>query len=166
MRRSTVILLSALVGLALLTPVQDAVAQQGRGNGNSAVTYQITNPRMFTVAACGEAIEITGVVEIKQVAIAQGRNDASEAWHVLGKGTGVSYTSGSEYVWRQTLLQRITGDAWGDGQYSSHTHQRTRLVGKGDAPNITFELHMHFTRNANGDFAADFYVSDASCNMH
>jgi hypothetical protein len=164
MRRSTVILIGAVVGLVLSTPVQDAVAQEGRGNGNSAVVYQVTNPRMYSVAACGEFVDIEGVVDIKQLTVARGRNNTSESWHVTGRGTGVSSTSGTEYVWHQSLLQRITGDEWNGEQFSSQTHQRTHIVGKGDAPNITFILHMHLTKNASGDVAADFYVSDATCN--
>ncbi len=163
MRRSTVILLGAIVGFALLTPVQEAVAQQTRGNGDGAVTYQVRNDRMFTVAACGEVIDIDGWVEIKRVEVARGRDDSGYAWHVNGKGDGVSFTSGAKYRWHQNTLLRIAGSEWSGEQYSSQTHTRTRLIGQGDAPNFTFNLHMHLTKNGNGEVTARFYAADVTC---
>ncbi|UCC85259.1 MAG: hypothetical protein JSW46_10250 [Gemmatimonadota bacterium] len=161
MRRSTAILLGALV--ALLAPVQDAVAQQTRGNGDGAVTYQVRNERMFSIAACGEAVDIAGWVEIKRVQVARGRDHSGVAFHVNGKGEGVSITSGAKYRWHANTLMRITGSEW-DGQYSNQTHQRIRVIGQGDAPNFTSNLHMHLTKNSNGEITTRFYVSDTTCN--
>ena len=163
MRRLTVVLLGAMVGIALLTPVQEAAAQQTRGNGDGAVTYQVRNDRMFTVAACGEVVDIDGWVEIKQVQVARGRDNSGYAWHVNGKGEGVSFTSGAQYRWHQNTLLRVTGSEWSGDQYSSKTHTRTRVIGQGDAPDFTLNLHMHLTKNASGDVTARFYTSDATC---
>ncbi len=162
MRRSTVILLGAMVGFALLTPVQEAVAQQTRGNGDGAVTYQVRNNRMFTLAACGEVVDIAGVVEIKRVEVARGRDNSGTAWHVNGKGSGESLTSGAKYSWHASTMQRIAGSEW-EGQYSSRTQQRIRIIGQGNAPNFTSTLHMHLTKNNSGQVTAQMYVSDTTC---
>jgi hypothetical protein len=158
MRRSTVILLGALV--ALMAPVQDAVAQQGNGNG--AVTYQVRNDRMFNITACGEVIDIAGWVEIKQVQVARGRDNSGTAMHVNGRGSGESLTSGAKYNWHANTLMRIAGSEW-DGQFSNQTHQRVRLIGQGDAPNYTFNLHFRLNKNSNGEVTTMFRVSDVTC---
>jgi hypothetical protein len=161
MRRSTVILLGALV--ALLAPVQDAVAQQTRGNGNGAVTYQVRNDRMFTLAACGEVIDIAGWVEIKRVEVARGRDNSGFAFHVNGKGSGESLTSGARYNWHQNTLMRIAGSEWEGNHFSSHTNTRTRLIGQGNAPDYEFTLHFHLNKNSNGEMTTMFRVSDVTC---
>lgn len=158
MRKSTVILLGAMV--ALLAPVQDAVAQQGNGNG--AVTYQVRNDRMFNITACGEVVDIAGWVEIKQVQVARGRDDSGIAWHVNGHGSGTSLTSGAKYNWNQNTMMRIAGSEW-EGQFSNQTHQRVRLIGQGNAPDYTFNLHMFLNKNSNGEVTTQFRVSDVSC---
>lgn len=160
MRRSTVILLGAMI--ALLAPVQDAVAQQTRGNGDGAVTYQVRNDQMYTLRGCGEVVDIAGWVEIKQVQVRRGRNDSGIAWHVNGRGSGEGLITGAKYNWHSNTLMRLTGSEW-NGQFSNQTHQRVRLIGQGDAPNYHFTLHMHLTKNANGDLTTFFRVLDVTC---
>jgi hypothetical protein len=161
MRRSTVILLGALV--ALLAPVQDAVAQQTRGNGNGAVTYQIRNDRMFNITACGEVVDIAGFVEIKRVEVARGRDNSGYAFHVNGHGSGESLTSGAKYNWHQNTLMRVAGSEWEGNHFSNHTNTRTRIIGQGDAPDYSFTLHTFINKNSNGEVTAQFRVLDVTC---
>jgi hypothetical protein len=162
MRRSTVILLGAMVGFALLTPVQEAVAQQTRGNGDGAVTYQVRNDRMYTLASCGDVVDIAGWVEIKRVEVARGRDNSGYAWHVNGKGSGEGLISGAKYNWHQNTLMRVAGSEW-DGHYSNQTNTRTRVIGQGNAPDYSFTLHTFINKNSNGEVTARFHVSDITC---
>lgn len=163
MRRTTHFLLGAVVGMMLLMPAQEALAQRTRGNGDGAVTYQVRNPRMFTVSECGEYIDIDGFVEIKRVQNTSRSGNSQDAWHVNGKGSGVSRTSGAIYQWKQNTLMRIAGDEWDGGAFSRRTNTRTRLIGQGNAPNYELTLHMHITKNASGEVSTYFYTSDVTC---
>jgi hypothetical protein len=157
--RKTVILLGAMVGFVLLAPVQDALAQ---GNGNSAITYNVTNQRAFTLTGCGQVVDIDARIDIKRVQVARGGDNSGFAFHVNGKGSGVSL-SGAKYNWQQNTMQRIAGSEWNGGHFESHMNTRTRAIGQGNAPDYDFSLHVHLVKNSNGQVTARYNVLDVTC---
>jgi hypothetical protein len=163
MRKSTVFLLGAMVGFALLAPAQEAAAQ-GRGNGGgSAVAYDVTNPYSATLRACGEVVQLDGWVKIKLVDQESASGNKNFAWHINGKAEGVSRTSGAQYRWNMNSLVRTNGDPTSDGHYSEHTMRRVRAIGQGDATDYMFDFHVLLNWNANGDLTANFHESNVSC---
>jgi len=161
MRKASVFLLIAVVGLALVIPTQEAAAQQTRGNGDGAVTYQVRNP-YHAVANCGaHRITIDGWVEIKRVESRSASGNSNYAWHVNGKGIGVDQF-GATYRW---LVNRLVDTHTSGASYQrvEVTNSRARLIGQGDAPNYDWTIQTHLTANANGEVSARFVNNGGTC---
>lgn len=161
MRKSSVFLLSAMVGLALVIPTQEAAAQQRRGDGDGAVTYHVRDGYQ-AVANCGaHRITIDGWVEIKVLRTGSASGNSNYAVIVNGKGMGVDQF-GATYRW---LLNRMQHDH--DSAMSAQSvdviNSRARLIGQGDAPNYDYVLQTHYTINANGEASASFHNLNATC---
>jgi hypothetical protein len=161
MRKSSVFLLSAVVGLALAIPTQEAAAQQPRSNGDGAVTYHVRNP-YHAVANCGaHRVTIDGWVEIKRVESRSSSGNSQYTWHVNGKGMGVDQF-GATYRWLVNRLQGTHTSATSD-QRVEVTNSRARLIGQGDAPNFDYTMQVHLTANANGEVTARFTNIGGTC---
>ncbi len=157
MRRTTNLLLAiGVAGLAVLAQPQAASAQS-----DDSPVLKVTGSRTFTLNACGDLIRISGPVEIMLIDQKSQGGHTNMTWHVRGNGEGVG-TSGNHYLWREnTLLStRRNGN---NPNSSTDLNLRSRVIGKGKAPNYSFTLHTHMTVNANGDMTARFSTSDVQC---
>ena len=161
MSKSSVFLLSAMVGLALVIPTQEAAAQQRRGNDDGAVTYHVRNP-YHEVANCGaHRITIDGWVDIKRVESSSSSGNSQYTWHVNGKGMGVDQFGGT-YRWLVNRLQGTHTSATSD-QRVEVVNSRARLIGQGDAPNYDWTIQTHLTANASGEVTARFSDIGGTC---
>jgi hypothetical protein len=157
MRRTTNLLLAiGVAGLAVLAQPQDAAAQ----SDNSPVV-KTEGHRTFTLNACGDLIRISGPVEIMLIDQKSQGGHTTSTFHVRGHGEGVG-SSGSHYMWRENTLlsDRRNGN---NANFVTDLNWRSRVIGKGKAPNYHFTLQSHITVNADGDLTARFYASDVQC---
>lgn len=161
MRKSSVFLLSAVVGLALVIPTQEAAAQQTRGNSDGAVTYHERSPYSANATCNGVRITIDGWIEVKVLNTTSASGNLNYAVIVNGKGAGVD-ASGNMYQW---LLNRVQHkhDSAMSSQAVDVINSRARLIGQGDVPNYDYVLQTHYTINANGEATASFHNLDATC---
>jgi hypothetical protein len=161
MRKSSVFLLSAVVGLALVIPTQEAAAQQTRGNSDGAVTYH-ARIAYDTVTYCGaHRITIDGWVDIKVLRTGSASGNSNYAVIVNGKGVGVD-ASGNMYRWLLNRMQHNHDSAM-SSQAVDVINSRARLIGQGDAPSYDYIIQTHYTINANGEATASFRNVGGTC---
>ncbi len=161
MRKASVFLLSAVVGLALVIPTQEAAAQQTRGKGDGAVTYQVRRPYHGVYTCNGETITIDGWFEIKMLNTESARGNSNSAMFINGKGMGVG-ESGATYRWQLNTAKHDLVSA-ASFQRVEVFNSRGRLIGLGNAPSYDIIYRVHATWNANGEVTAQFDGIDDTC---
>jgi hypothetical protein len=164
MKRVTFSLLVALAsGLILPGGARVAVAQESEEGSSRAVRWEATIPRLFTIEACGEVIEVRGTLSMEQVEVVSESGHRHFAWHVKGEGEGIGKASGARYLWRDSQMIVDNLAANGEFPYTGHYSFKSRLIGQGRARNYEFTMHFHTTVNANGEVTAEVGTGDETC---
>lgn len=112
---------------------------------------------------CGEdVIHTEGNLHIL-VSFTQSDNHVSGNFHLNPQGAKlVGLTTGNEYVGTGMLHESFSESL--DGGAATFTFVNNfRLIGKGQAPRLLFQVIVHTTINANGDLTANVELESEEC---
>ena len=129
---------------------------------NAAILDNLKDTFSFDVTECGVTVAVAGTFHAVDAFTSAKSGRASAVSHINAKGTGVAEGTGATYQWNDAinLAQQGTLD---EGPLTETFTQRTRLVGKGSATDIHFDVTAHVTTNANGEITVLFDDSEVSC---
>jgi hypothetical protein len=140
------------------TPAEEGVPL---GPEFAAVPNPSFQPFAFTVATCGEPVDVSGTFhQVMRFFVGPGGKQHFR-FHINAKGTGVGQLTGARYQWNDRLFD-ITNIAPA-GTVSFTLNDNTRLIGQGRALNLQLAVQNKVTITATGRVVVDRLVVRSAC---
>ena len=155
----------ALCAALALTSCSDSEGPLGRSDlpqtpsaqvdmsGNGGFSYEEFFEEEIPKNCLDETVLVSGVIRIREMSVETGQGFHGNI-QFIAQGTGVGQTSGAVYVFHNSHL--FTSNSNSPGAEELTEVINIFLVSKGDSANSAFQVEVHLTRSATGEFTVDF----------
>lgn len=104
----------------------------------------------FTVRGCdgNEDVRVRGYYRIRSKVTESRSGNLKISVKSNARGKGVGVRTGADYVWSDSFTDYFLH--FGVNHFNGHSRKHTRLIGKGEAPNVRFDLFRTFYLDREG----------------